>query len=167
MFDGLYVGDAGRLVLEAERDRLFLDGVALEPRGADCFLADHPDFALFLLRFRREDGRIVEAAHGGDLYRREGAPATTPPATPPEWSAYPGHYRAYNPWYSNFRVVLREGELILVFPWGLEWPLAQLPNGDFRLGSEEWWPERLRFDAIVAGTALRVDFSGEAYYRVP
>ena len=46
-------------------------------------------------------------------------------------------------------------------------PLSPLPNGDFRLGSEDWWPERLRFDAIVAGAALRADFSGEAYYRVP
>ncbi len=58
---------------------------------------------------------------------------------------------------SNFRVVLREGELIVIFPWGSEWPLVPLPDVGFRLGSEEWWPERLRFDAIVDGAALRVD----------
>ena len=90
-----------------------------------------------------------------------------PPRLHREWSAYPGHYRAYNPWYSNFRVVLRAGELVVVFPSGCEGRWRSFRTASFRLGSEEWWPERLRFDAIVAGTALRVDFSGEAYYRVP
>jgi D-alanyl-D-alanine carboxypeptidase len=170
-YEGMYTGRAGRLELVAEGDRLFLAGepkVPLEPRGAPGrFLADRPDLALFLLVFRREGGRVVETAHGGDVYRREGAPTTAPPATPTGWSAYLGHYRAYNPWISNFRVVLREGELILVFPWGSEWPLAPLSDGSFRVGSEAWWPERLRFDALVDGAALRADYCGEAYYRLP
>jgi hypothetical protein len=108
----------------------------------------------------------VAAVHGGDVYRREGVAAVAAPAPPEEWSAYVGHYRAYNPWYSNFRVVLRTGELIVIFPWGLEWPLAPLTDDTFRLGSEEWWPERVRFDAIVDGAALRATLAGEAYYRV-
>jgi len=169
-YEGLYDGKAGRLELVGEGDHLLLAGqpsVPLEPRGPDRFLVDHPRFALFLLGFTREDGHVVEAVHGGDVYRREGAPAAAPTTAPPEWSAYPGHYRAYNPWYSNFRVVLRKGELIAIFPWGLEWPLAPVSEDTFRLGSEEWWPERIRFDAVVDGVALRADFSGEAYYRVP
>jgi hypothetical protein len=85
---------------------------------------------------------------------------------PEEWHAYPGHYRAYNPWYTNFRVVLREGELLVILPWGLELPLEPLPDGRFRAG-DEWSPERVRFDAVVDGQALTADFSGEAYYRVP
>ncbi len=119
-FAGVYTGDAGRLTVTAEGDRLVLDGQPLEPRGNDRFFADRPDLALFLLGFRREDDRVVEAGHGGDLYRREGMPAAPAPTAPAEWSAYPGHYRAYNPWYSNFRIVLRNGELIVIFPWGLE-----------------------------------------------
>jgi len=165
-YDGLYASDAGRLVVSAEGDRLLLDGEPLERRGTDRFLADRPDLSFFLLHFHREDGRVVEAAHGGDVYRREGAAATEVPTPPGEWLAYPGHYRAYNPWYSNFRVVLRAGELVLIFPWGMELPLIPIPGG-FRVGEEEWSPERLRFDAIVDGAALRADFSGEKFYRVP
>ena len=154
------------LVVVVEGDRLLLDGAPLEPRGTDRFFADRPDLSLYHLRFLREDDRVVEAVHGGDVYRREDSAVADKPTVPDEWHAYPGHYRAYNPWYSNFRVVLREGELILIFPWGMELPLTPLPDGSFRAGEEEWSPERLRFDAIVDGQALRVDFTGEAYYRV-
>lgn len=169
-YEGVYTGETGRLELVADGDRLLLAGeppVPLETRGPDRFLVDHRRFALFLLGFTREDGRVVEAVHGADVYRREGKATTDPSDAPREWRAYHGHYRAYNPWYSNFHVVLRRGDLIVVFPWGLEWPLVPLPDGAFRLGSEYWWPERLRFDAIADGAALRADFSGEAYYRVP
>ena len=72
-YAGVYEGDAGRLVIAAEDDRILLDGEPLEPRRTDRFLADRPDLSLFFLRFHREDGRIVEAVHGGDVYRREGA----------------------------------------------------------------------------------------------
>jgi CubicO group peptidase (beta-lactamase class C family) len=168
-YEGLYEGGAGRLELVAEGDRLLLAGeptVPLEPRGDDRFLVDRAEFALFLVGFHRENGRVVEASHGADVYRRKGVAETEPRTAPPAWSAYQGHYRAYNPWYSNFRVVLRKGELISVFPWGLELPLEPLPDGSFRVG-DEWSPERLRFDAIVDGTALRADFTGESYYRLP
>jgi hypothetical protein len=165
-YAGVYAGDAGRLELRADGDRLLLDGAPLELRRGERFLADRPDLALFALGFRRTDGRVVAAVHGGNVYRRDGASAAPVSAVPEEWHAYPGHYRAYNPWYSNFRVVLREGELLVILPWGLELPLEPLPDGRFRAG-DEWSPERVRFDAVVDGQALTADLSGEAYYRVP
>lgn len=165
-YAGVYEGDAGSLVVVVEGGQLLLDGAPLEPRGTDRFFADRPDLSLYHLRFLREDDRVVEAAHGGAVYRREDTAVADKPTVPHEWHAYPGHYRAYNPWYSNFRVVLREGELILIFPWGMELPLTPLPDGRFRAGEEEWSPERIRFDAIVDGEALRVDFTGAAYYRM-
>jgi CubicO group peptidase (beta-lactamase class C family) len=165
-YAGVYVGEAGRLAVSAEGGHLLLDGEPLEPRRSDRFLAARPDLSLYFLRFRREDGRVVEAVHGGDVYRREDSAPASGPAHPPEWNAFPGHYRAYNPWYSNFRIILRQSELMMIFPWGLEFTLVPLPDGSFRVGSEDWWPERLRFDAIVDDAALRANFSGEAYYRV-
>ena len=166
-YEGTYVGESGRLEIRADGDHLLLGETALEPRGHDRFLAERRDLALFHVSFLREDERIVAVAHGGDVYRREGAGAPATSAPPREWSAYPGHYRAYNPWISNFRVVLRGSELIVIYPWGGEWPLVPLPDGDFRLGSETWWPERLRFDTVADGEALRATVAGEAYYRVP
>jgi hypothetical protein len=165
-YAGTYEGEGGRLVVTDGGNRLLLDGEPMEPRGTDRFFAERPDRPLWHLRFLREADRIVAAAFGGDVYRREGAPSRASPAAPDEWDAYPGHYRAYNPWYSNFRVVLRAGELVLVFPWGAELHLVPLPDGGFRAG-EEWSPERVRFDAIADGRALRLDLAGEAYYRVP
>ena len=165
-YAGAYTREGRRLVLTAEGDRLLLDGQPLEPRGSDRFLADRADLWHFLLGFRREEGQVVEALHGGDVYRREGAAEVLVPAPPPEWSAYTGHYRAYNPWYSNFHVVLRAGELVLIWAWGSELPLTQLDEGWFRV-DDEWSPERLRFDAIADGQALRATLAGEAYYRVP
>jgi CubicO group peptidase (beta-lactamase class C family) len=126
---GVYAGPAGTLTITAEGDRLLLDDHPLEPRGNDRFLADRPDLALFLLGFRREGDLVVDAVHGGDVYRRQDATPVSAADPPAEWSAYAGHYRAYNPWYSNFRVVLREAELLVIFLWGLELPSGLSQTG--------------------------------------
>ncbi len=86
-------------------------------------------------------------------------------APPADWAAYPGHYRAHNPWRTNFRIVLRKGALVLIEPSGDEEPLTALEPGLFRVGTEEYAPERLRFDTIVDGYALRVRASSCEYYR--
>jgi hypothetical protein len=141
----------------------------LEPRGEDRFFVDRPDLAFFLLRFRRHDGSVVQATHGGNVYTREGCAEQLAPKPPDEWRAYAGHYRAYNPWLPTFRAVLQGGELILDWPsWGPFDELTPLSDGSFRVGAEEWSPERVRFDAIVDGQALRANLSGcGEYYRLP
>jgi D-alanyl-D-alanine carboxypeptidase len=168
-FAGSYSG-ARDLTLVAEGERLVLEHavgrVTLEPRGDDRFLVDHPDLSLYLLVFERENGAVLEARHGPVVYRREGAPEASWREPPPEWSAYTGHYLAYNPWLSNFRVLLRRDRLVLAWPWGPEDALAPREDGSFRVGEEKWSPERLRFDAIVDGAALRANLSGCDYYRV-
>jgi hypothetical protein len=58
------------------------------------------------------------------------------------------------------RVVGRKGALSLIRPSGLEEPLAPLGDGLFRPGDDPRSPERLRFDAIVDGRALRANYSG-------
>ena len=165
-YAGVYLGEAGRLGIEVKGGHLFLDGEPLTVRRGNRFLAGRPDLSLYFLRFRREGGRIVAAVHGGNIYRREDVPAAPALAPPEAWSAYPGHYRAYNPWYSNFRIVMRGAELLVIFPWGMELTLEPLPDGRYRVG-DEWSPERMRFEALVDGRALMVDFSGERYYRLP
>jgi CubicO group peptidase (beta-lactamase class C family) len=157
------------LTLVAEEERLMLryddERVTLERRGPNSFYVDHPDFALFLLHFGREKEEVVEAFHGPDWYTNERYTDAMTFDHPQEWDAYPGHYRSHNPWLSNFRIILRKGALVLVNPPGDEEPLALLGNGVFRVGEDERSPERIRFDAIINGQALRANLSGGECYR--
>ncbi len=167
---GMYKQDEKTLTLVAEDEQLILqyggERVTLERRGPDRFYADHPDFARFLLIFRREDGRVVEAFHGSGWYitDRYSGPAVFD--YPKIWEAYPGHYRSHNPWFSNFRVILRKGQLVMIFPWGDEQELAPLDDGSFRIGDNARSPGRIRFDAVANGRALRANASGCDYYLV-
>jgi hypothetical protein len=170
-YAGTYVGDAGAIRIDAAGERLDLvvgsDRAPLLPRGTDAFLAVHPDFSRFLLRFERNDeGQVVEATHGPDWLRRErydGPPAFAPPD---EWRAFPGHYRSYNPWRSNFRVGLRKGQLWLFWPDGREERLQATATG-FQPTADPNSPLRLNFDAIVNGQALRARWNAgdDIFYR--
>ena len=123
------------------------------------------------------DVTAAVASYALELHR--GGPNPTPPCdpeeTPPgedlggepreEWSAFYGRFRSYNPWLPGFRIVQRGDDLVLAYPWGgPEDPLTPLGEVDFRVGDERS-PERLRFDAVVDGRALRANLSGADYYR--
>ena len=40
-----------------------------------------------------------------------------------------------------------------------------MPGGGFRVGEKDWSPERLSFDAVVAGRPTRAVLSGVDYVR--
>lgn len=173
-YTGSYRAARGALAVEAAGGRLALvrDGerIPLEPLGfppkPDLFLADHPDFDRFPVRFGRDElGTIVEVTHGSDWYVAEDYEGPSTFDTPMEWQTYVGHYRNYNPWDSNFRVVLRKGSLYLAYPRGQESLLT--PDGDgFRIGDDLESPERIAFDTLVDGQTLRaVRSGGEVHYR--
>lgn len=161
--------DAPPLVLAAERSQLVLKhgevSVPLERRGPDRFHAWLPAFSLFELMFRREDGVVTQLDRGAIVYRRDGA-GPAPGPVPAGWQAFPGHYRSYNPWLSNFRVVLRGDRLVLVYPWGREDALTPTDEARFRVGEDERSPEWISLDTILEGQALRAILSGAEYYRV-
>jgi CubicO group peptidase (beta-lactamase class C family) len=99
-----------------------------------------------------------------------GDPEPWPPGSPPadplaEYARFYGRFRSYNPWLPGFRVEQRQSGLTASLAWGDDKPLARLGEAEFRLGEEEWSPERLRFEAFVDGRALRANLSGERYYR--
>ena len=174
---GVYRGDAGTFRLVAEDDRLVLyhDGirVVLEPYfDADTFFVPHPAYDRFVFTFGRQAdaGDVVELFHGADWYVNDRYQGPTSFDTPPEWDAFQGHYVAHNPWATNFRVVRRKGQLWLVFPaapdgFEDEQPLVPLGDGSFRAGAEETSPERVRFDVVVDGKALRAVLSDGVYER--
>jgi CubicO group peptidase (beta-lactamase class C family) len=170
-YAGTYLAQDGRrlhLVAGGEQPLLEHDGkrLALERRGEDCFFVPHSDFARYLLQFgRAKYGGVVEAMHGPAWFANERYAGPTAFDYPPEWDTFPGHYRTHNPWFTNLRVVLRKGQLRLVYPSGTDEPLAPLDDGSFRVSDDARSPERMRFDTIVDGQALRLRHAGESYYR--
>jgi CubicO group peptidase (beta-lactamase class C family) len=165
-FAGTYAAPEGRkLTLVAEGWRLVLvhkgQRVALERAGgSDAFLVRHPDFDLFLLGFGRAGGAVTEAFHGPDWYagaRYEGPREFTHPK---EWEAYVGHYHNDSPWYGDARVVLRKGRLWID---GVQ-PLAPRPDGTFGTAAGDS-PDRVGFESVVAGRAMRMNYSGIIFRR--
>jgi D-alanyl-D-alanine carboxypeptidase len=167
-YAGTYTAAGGRsLRLVAEGDRLVLlhagKRLLLESRDDDAFYAPHPDFALFLLRFGRENGKVVEASYGPDWYPGERYAGPREFDHPRKWDAYPGHYRTPNPWEPSFRIVLRKGRLLFLTADDEE-EVTPLGGGVFRVG-EDYSAERLRFDTVIDGKALEANLSGIPYFR--
>jgi len=172
---GWYRCDDREFTLTSQGEHLYLEfegeSVLLEPAEPGGFLIPHPAFELFLLHFGRdsnpdeEKASITEALHGPDVYRRAGSSAPPEAEPPTEWRAFPGHYRTHNPWYPNFRVVLRKAKLFLIEPSGEEHPLHPMEPGLFRIGEDPHSPEFLRFEVIIEGKAQFAYHSGGAYCR--
>jgi CubicO group peptidase (beta-lactamase class C family) len=169
-YAGTFRGEAGdSLVLAAAGDSLLLirDGRRdpLEAYDTDAFLGPRPDFALFPIRFGRDSsGAVTEVWYGGRWLAGERYIGTRTAAAPKEWQGYVGHYRIMQPWQPNFRIVLRRGRLLWIGPDGDEEVLTAVGPRQFRVG-DAGSAERLRFEDIVDGKALKAVFSGMAYYR--
>ena len=168
-YAGVYSAGENLLAVTAQGERLSLQwqglDLVLQRRGEDSFYLPHPGLEQYLLEFGRDGERVVEVFHGADWYVGEGYTGPESFDYPAEWESFPGHYRAYNFGLTNFRVVLRKGSLLLVYPTGGHEPLVPLDDGLFRIGEDPRSPETIRFDAVASGRALRAIYSGCPYYR--
>ncbi|MBA2451536.1 MAG: serine hydrolase, partial [Chloroflexia bacterium] len=167
-YAGVYRSEGQEVKLTASGQflRLETDGgpVRLETRGEDRFHIPRPGFNRFLFSFsRNEQGEVIQASHGSDWHINERYEGLTAIDHPDAWGAYTGHYRSHNPWLTNLRVVLRAGQLMLVYSGGDEGMLCPLDDGVF--AAPEGGPERVRFDTVVDGKALRLNYSGNDFYR--
>jgi CubicO group peptidase (beta-lactamase class C family) len=165
---GTYTSGARTLVIKADPPLLGVPVggrlMLLERRTSDSFYLNDPDWHTFLLQFERDRGVIRGFSHGADWYTRDGHTAPAPARYPKDWDGYRGHYRTTHAWFNNFRVVVRRGTLYLVAPSGSETALDPVAPGVFKERGTS--SERLRFDSIVEGEALRANLSGVDYYRV-
>ena len=168
-YAGAFRSSNDRMDFVASGDRLTLhwhgEDIVLEQRGEDSFQVPHTELELFLLEFGREGNRVVEVFHGSDRYVVDGYFGPNTFDHPDEWKGFQGHYRTYNFGLTNFRVMLRKGQLLLIYPTGGHEILAPLGDGVFRIGEDPRSPETLRFDSIASGRALRAIYSGCPYYR--
>jgi D-alanyl-D-alanine carboxypeptidase len=167
---GYWCSDGKRVSFRSQRDRLYLvegnNTIPLEQRGKDTFLADHLAHRLFLFKFGRKATKVVEVCHGADWYTKDSYKGRSVLSHPRSWDSYPGHYRSHNPWTSNFRVVLRNGALVLIQNDGSEEPIVALSDGTFRVGADKRCPERIEFNAVFKGKAMIAVLSGARYVRV-
>ena len=167
-YAGTYMSGTRTLVLKSDPPVLGVpvEGslMLMEQRGRDTFYLNDPAWYRFLLRFERERGGVIGFAHGADWYTRAGHPSPKAIPHPSEWNAYAGHYRTTHAWFNNFRIVVRRGVLYLVQPSGGETQMEPLGPALFKEAGPS--AERLRFDSVVEGQALRANLSGVDYYRV-
>jgi hypothetical protein len=172
-YEGTYRCGRKEIAVVARGTQLLLqmgdERVILERRGEDSFYVncDQGGWDLYLLEFGRAEasGAVVELFHGPDWYVGKAYDGQTAFDVPSEWTAYEGHYRAHNPWISNFRVLLRKDKLLLDWQLDEKQELIALHDGSFQVGTGDYRLERLYFDQVVDGHALRATWSGYEYYR--
>jgi CubicO group peptidase (beta-lactamase class C family) len=142
-------------------------------RSNNYLTVDHFDWDRFLLEAVRDNdddaddetlGPIVKLHYGHETFVRAGEPLPETPVYPDEWNGYAGFYRSYNPWYPSFRVVLRDGTLVLIDGSGDASTL--LPEDDgFRVGAEPPNFDWLIFHPIIDGQAHGIRFETGAEYN--
>ena len=153
------------VLLRADRRTL-----ALDQWDDGLFAVADPEWDRFPLEIAGTT-TAPEIWHGDRLFLPPGTDRPDEPEPPSALHPIVGHYRAHNPWAPQFRVVLRGRRPWLMFataPDGFDTsqPLNATADGDFQCGDDPDTPERLGFDTVVDGHALRARLSGWPYYRV-
>jgi D-alanyl-D-alanine carboxypeptidase len=157
--------DGGKLVLTSQGDKLLLQHagatIILEQAAPDLFFVEHPDWDLFMLGFSREQGKVAEAFHGARWWTNEHYLGPKTFQYPAEWNGYAGHFHSDSPWYESTRLVIRKGQLLVE---GLQ-PLEQIEPRVFRVPGHGVDVDRVVFDTIVDGRAMRASYSGVEFFR--
>lgn len=137
----------------------------LQPTDDGSFVSSAPGFELYPITFKVRGSKVLRASYGPEEFARAPARARRAPV-PLELARFVGHYRATNPWLTNFRVFYRSGGLHFSNPQdGAEVPLTKVSEACFAMGRNKETPERLRFHDVVSGKAMRVELSGSQFYR--
>jgi len=143
----------------------------LQRIGIDAFriAGESDDFQayIFTRAAGKADSKVVQVSHGADWYVTEefADPVTS---STQDYSAFVGHYVYPGPEGPVGRIFVRSGELVGVFAWDEQLfseKFVPLGSGDFRMGQEEYSPERARFDGVLDGHAQRLIISGVPLYR--
>lgn len=164
-FAGQYSGPSGAFEIRARGTTLEVsaDGqtAPLEPTFGDVFRTLHPRFRHFSLLFERTaDKKIGGVSWGPASFVRAGSGWTPKPANA-ELARLAGRFVNDSPWLGMAEIVERGGRL-----WfGTETPLTSIGPDLFRLGDEDWSPERVRFANSIDGRPQTMVFSGEKFIR--
>jgi D-alanyl-D-alanine carboxypeptidase len=113
---------------------------------------------------------VVGVSRGAEWLVNDRYIGGTAPAAPDDYLAYVGHYENHNPEGPRVRVFVRGSRLMALMEGevpttGIE-ALDRVGDATFRPAKPSYNPERLRFDTVVDGHALRLFVSGAPLYRV-
>jgi CubicO group peptidase (beta-lactamase class C family) len=133
---------------------------ALQPWGGDIFRTTHPDFRDYSLKFERSGSAITGASWGPSSFLRQGAPGK-PPGSDPALARLAGRYVNDSPWWGTMRIAERGGRLWV----GTETPMTKIGANLWRVGEEDWTPERASFDHFIDGRPQVLVLSGEKFLR--
>ena len=141
------------------------DGLALEQSGVRRSLRNSGDEGSFTvvgakeksssLLVRTQEGKVQSVGWGRQtLYMPEGQAPLAP--LPHELQQLAGIYDSDDPWNGQREVVARPDGLWLD---GTE-PLTLMNDGSFRVGHDDWAPDRVRFDGDLDGRPSRLVIVG-------
>ncbi len=169
-FAGTFNGNNGSLTIVAEGNRLYLQTgaqrAALYARGDDAFWVDDPQRSLYTLQFERDTSkRVVEVTYGPQWYTNASYSGPRQFSYPHEWDSYVGRYVAYdaNGYFNSINLFVLKGKLVADDGT----PFVPLGHGMFRLGKDDWSPERVLFDTPIDGKTQRARQIGLDMWRVP
>jgi CubicO group peptidase (beta-lactamase class C family) len=165
-FAGTFVNSDGKkLVFTTDGPHLMLQHnggqLVLETAGRDRFIVPHPDFELFAMGFGRDaKNNVVEVIHGSDWWANDSYVGPKVFGHNADWEAFTGHYRSDSPWYGSTRVIIRQGRLWLDGEQALIGKTAGVFQPDGATAAE-----RVVFDTITNGKAMRMNYSGIDFFR--
>lgn len=160
---GRYTGPSGSFEIRTGSPLTILAGgqsAPLVPIAEEIFRSRHPAFREFSLYFERSAGAVALASYGPSSYAREGTGAIIP-ASDPALAPLAGRYISDNPWYGPMPVVERGGRLWI----GTETPMTKLGDNLWRVGREEWSPERASFTDFIGDQPQSFIFSAVKFPR--
>ncbi len=125
------------------------------------FVSADPRFATTGVLFEAQEREVVRAWADEVEYVRGPPPHTYEAPPPTALQKLAGIYDSDNAWSGTLWVIARAGKLWL----NNAEPMTLLDDGSWRVGSDDWSPERIRFDGLVDGRPTRLMLSGAPYVR--
>jgi hypothetical protein len=162
-YAGTYSGPSGTFEVQAGKAlTIVADGQSapLQWLTEDIFRTLHPTFRQNSLLFERSGGAVTRVAWGSSSFLKVGA-AGSLSASDPALAQLAGRYVNDDPWYGPAPVVERGGKLWL----GTDTPMTKIGDNLWRVGRENWSPERASFADFIDGRPQTFLFSGNKFTR--
>jgi CubicO group peptidase (beta-lactamase class C family) len=160
---GSYSGPAGAFEVRAGNPLTIVANGQSAPLlqwDDQVFRTTHPSFRAFSLLFERKGNAVAAVSWGSATYLRAGSKAQLPQSDP-KLAMLAGRYVNDSPWNGMAPVVERGGKLWI----GTETPMTPIGDNLWRVGEDDWSPERGSFANFIDGRPQTFSLSGVLFDR--